>query len=105
MEKEVIINSKDYWFKVVDMLQQNWALIATERDNAIKIIFLSDASGIFDEIIYKSKIDAELELKRNGFKRFTDDKEAQKFISPPTPPFYWKEHPNGRIYSSGRFWK
>ena len=25
-------------------------------------------------------------------------------MAAPTDPFHWDEHPNGRIYSSGRFW-
>ena len=105
MEKEIIINSRDYWFKVVDMLQQNWALIETEDNNKIKVFFIGDTSGVFDELLFDSKTDAERSLSKNGFKKLVDDKEAKEFISPPSPPFHRLEHPNGKIYSSGIFWK
>jgi hypothetical protein len=34
-ETEVQIKSRDYWFKVVDFLQQNWALIDEQEDGVI----------------------------------------------------------------------
>jgi len=33
MDDEVKITSREYWFKVVEMLQQNWALIEFLSDN------------------------------------------------------------------------
>ena len=104
MEKEVILNSRDYWFKVVDMLHHNWALIETE-DKENQSFFIGDISGIFDELIFDSKTEAQRSLSENGFKRLADDKVAQEYISPPSPPFHRREHPNGNIYSSGRYWK
>ena len=48
-EREVEIKSRDYWFKVVDFLQQNWALIDKVEDVAI-VWFFNDTSGVFDEM-------------------------------------------------------
>ena len=33
MQQEVLIQSRDYWYKVVGMLQQNWALIDLYRES------------------------------------------------------------------------
>jgi hypothetical protein len=35
MTDPVKIESHDYWFKVVDMLQQNWALIDAVESRAV----------------------------------------------------------------------
>lgn len=105
MDESIEIQSQDYWFKVVEMLQQNWALIEMLPDAKYKIFFISDTSGIFDEIVYSSMDEATTALIRNGFMRYPDESEAKKFIHPPEPPFYYWDHPNGPIYSSGRFWQ
>ena len=39
------IASRDYWFKVVEMLQQNWALIEP-AERGVTVFFLQDASGV-----------------------------------------------------------
>ncbi len=98
------ISSTDYWFKIVDMLQQNWALIEAQGEGCV-VYFISDASGVFDQIAFEHPAEAQKQLRINGFKKYQDDKEAQKFIVPPRPPFHKSEHPNGAIYSSGRYWK
>ena len=98
------IASRDYWFKVVEMLQQNWALI-DPAERGVTVFFLQDASGMFDQLAFTSVQEAEEALQRNGFRRFAEDAEAQGFLAPPEPPFHPVEHPNGRIYSSGRFWR
>ncbi len=104
MNDPVKIESHDYWFKVVDMLQQNWALIDAGGSRAV-VFFVSDASGIFDRIAFASIQAAEASLAKNGFRRFADDPQARSFLTPPQPPFFNHPHPNGPIYSSGRFWK
>lgn len=106
MEKiQLKIESRDIWFKVVDMLQQNWALIDNIAEDIVCVYFIHDGSGVFDRMNFDT-IDLAIQgLKRNGFNRYVDDKESQKFISPPKAPFYEAKHPNGPIYSSGRFWK
>ena len=44
------IRSRDYWVKVVEMLQQNWALIDVEPDGSCIVHFIHDGSGKFDEM-------------------------------------------------------
>lgn len=106
MEKIIEISSKDYWFKVVEMLQQNWALIDKLPDSiGCTVYFIHDASGVFDQMQFNSEEEAHQALTRNGFARFAEDLSAHKFIAPPLPPFTEANHPNGPIYSSGRFWR
>jgi hypothetical protein len=99
----VSIESRDYWFKIVEFLQQNWALIDPHEQEVV-VWFIDDTSGVFDEMLFASKEEAEGALLRNGFRRFAADPEAQSFLRPPNPPFRRRPHPNGPIYSSGRFW-
>lgn len=55
--------------------------------------------------IAESLRDAQEALSTNGFSRFAGDEHLQSFLAPPLPPFHEGRHPNGKIYSSGRFWK
>jgi len=103
MNDRVEIRSRDYWFKVVDMLQQNWALIDVEPDGSCTVHFVHDRSGKFDEMKFTSEQEAQRQLKQNGFGRYPEDIKAQEFIGVPKPPFYRDSHPNGPIYSSGRY--
>jgi hypothetical protein len=105
VKTSVKIDNRDFWFKIVDFLQQNWALIDEQNDGKVKVFFISDASGVFDTMNFENEQDAKMGLTRNGFKRFADDIESQKFLSPPEAPYFFTSHPNGPIYSSGRFWK
>lgn len=105
MKENIIeIQSRDFWFKIVEFLQQNWALI-DPNNGGYKAFFFGDTSGVFDYLNFDSLDEAELALKRNGFNRFSEDKKAQELIAIPKPPFYERPHPNGPIYSSGRYWK
>jgi len=100
---DVEIVSRDFWFKVVDFLQQNWALV--ERGGAgCKVFFISDTSGVFDELEFQSVDEAVDALRGNRFQRYEGRLEAHRYLTPPKEPFFRKEHPNGAIYSSGRFW-
>lgn len=94
----------EFWFKVVEMLQQNWAIIEPAPDNRVRVIFISDASTIFDEMTFKTEAEASAGLTRNGFRRLANSPELQSFLRAPEPPFHRGVHPNGPIYSSGRFW-
>ncbi|MBP6177423.1 MAG: hypothetical protein KA473_08315 [Anaerolineales bacterium] len=103
MEIEII--SRDCWFKVVEMLQQNWALLEPNKEKSgLVLYFISDTSGIFDQIEFDNSVEAERQLWLNGFGKYAEDKQAQGFISPPPSPFHKSNHPNGAIYSSGRYW-
>jgi hypothetical protein len=103
MSDAVSIQSRDFWVKVVEMLQQNWALIEPEGSK-VTIYFLHDLGGVFDEIPYESLPEAQTALCINGFRRYDADPSFSKIFAPPKPPFRRGKHPNGRIYSSGRFW-
>ena len=98
------IASTDYWFKVIEMLQQNWALITPTDAGCFKVYFISDTSSVFDSLIFMTQFDAEVALARNGFRRYLEDPNAQTFIQPPQSPFCELPHPSGLIYSSGQFW-
>ena len=104
-DSPVEIVSRDYWFKIVEFLQQNWALIDSNPDGVCKVFFFGDTSKVFDRLSFLSVAEAENALRRNGFARFADDKESQEFIAIPEEPFREEQHPNGPIYSSGRFWR
>lgn len=90
--------SLEYWYKVVGFLQQNWAAIDINEDSSATVRFIDDASGVFDEMVFPSSGAACHGLRRNGFRLFSEDVEAQKHISPPSPPFREAHRP---IYSSG----
>jgi hypothetical protein len=101
---EVKITSRQYWFKIVEFLQQNWALIdPTER--GVIVYFFGDTSGVFDEISFNSQQEAEAALRRNGFRLYTEDAKVHEFIAAPNAPFTRRPHSNGPIYSSGRYWR
>lgn len=101
----IAINSQDYWVKVVGMLQQNWALINRNDDGTCTVFFISDDSGVFDQLSFRSLNDSHKALGANGFTRFLASGNLQSLLVPPPPPFHEGGHPNGKIYSSGRFWK
>ncbi len=105
MKDEIAITNNDYWFKVVDMLQQNWALIEPSKMGTGCIVyFIGDTSGVFDQMEFDDVAEAKRQLRINGFGRYEEDDKAKKFIVPPSPPFHKSSHPNGAIYSSGKFW-
>ena len=97
--------SVDFWVKVVEMLQQNWALIEPEQAGGVRVYFITDRSGVFDEIAFSSEDEACKSLSRNGFRHFAEDAHLQSFLRPPSTPFFRAHHPNGAIYSSGAFWR
>ena len=105
MHQEAPIKSRDYWVKEVEMLQQNWALIEPDGPSSVRVHFISDTGGIFDTMAFPSNEKAIEALSRNGFRRYAKAADLHSFLRPPDPPFHQGSHPNGRIYSSGRFWK
>ena len=105
MSQPVPIKSRDFWVKVVEMLQQNWALIDPEVGDSARVLFINDTSGVFDEMEFSSVSAAERALEKNGFRCFAASADLQSFLSPPPAPFQRTTHPNGPIYSSGRFWR
>jgi hypothetical protein len=104
-ENTIAIKSRDYWFKVLGMLSQDWALIDEQEGGKFKVLFINDHSNIFDELEFDSEDEAIEGLKRNDFERYADDKESQKFISSPRPLFTLDEIMKEPKYSSGNYWK
>ena len=93
-----------WWVKVVEYLQQNWAVIVRAEEGVV-IVFANDLGGIFDWIEFSDEQAARSALFRNGFEEFDKDPSLQEFLRPPPQPKEFQRHPNGLIYSSGRFWK
>ena len=98
------VETSRFWFKVVDMLQHNWAVILP-HDDGVEVVFFGDTSYIFDRMVFSLAEKAAKALLRNGFALFDDDKDAQIFI--PKPAAQLKDEPMYRrpIYSSGEFWR
>lgn len=72
--QHVEIRSRDYWFKIVDFLQQNWALIDQDLDaSECTVFFFGDTSGVFDRLRFSSVEDAEEALHTNGFAQYSLD--------------------------------
>ena len=104
--KTVEISSRDWWIKIVGMLQQNWALIESNiNQEGCTIYFVNDISGVFDRLHYPYVRSATSDLRRNRFSIYhTKTAEFQIDIPKPEPPFFETTHVNGQIYSSGRYW-
>ncbi len=102
-KKNIIeIKSRDYWVKVIEMLQQNRALVEPV-DGGAKVYFFDDDSAIFDEMTFPSVADAESGLDWNDFEKLAENKEMREFFRfPPEPPFYLGVP--YAIYSTGEFW-
>ncbi|MFC1701281.1 carboxypeptidase-like regulatory domain-containing protein [Pseudomonadota bacterium] len=41
----------------------------------------------------------------NGFRKYQDNLDVQNFIALPKGKFHERPHPNGNIYSSGKYWE
>ena len=104
-ERACTIENRDFWVKVIEMLQQNWAVMESDPTTGIRVYFITDTDGVFDDIAFPSTLQASDALRRNGFRRFADARDLQAFLHQPSGPFYRLSHPNGPIYSSGRFWR
>ncbi|NLA41234.1 MAG: hypothetical protein GX874_07465 [Smithella sp.] len=92
------------WFKIVEFLQRNRAVVIKLEDDVL-VVFYGDTCGVFDEMPFPTRDEDEHALRRNGFSKFLEDKRAQEFIGLPRGEFTERPHPNGGIYSSGRFWR
>ena len=87
--------AQDPWVKIVGFLQQNWAVVI-EREDDILVIFYGDTCGVFDEIAFETVQEAEASLRRNGFTKYSEDKEKQGFIRLPRGEFMEMRHPGWR---------
>lgn len=94
----------EFWLKVVGMLQTNWAVVVP-GPAGVEIVFVHDQSGIFDRLALPDAGEAVRQLRLNGFSRYAENERAQGYLVPPSGPYHEAPHPNGPIYSSGRFWR
>ncbi len=101
---EVPIRSRDYWFKGLENHQTNWCLIDAGADRSVIAYFFHELSGVFDRLKFETAAQADAELRFNGFVRLAECPDLDQ-SSAPLPPFRTDRHPNGPIYSSGRFWR
>ena len=54
-DEPIEIRSRDYWFKIVEFLQQNWALIDdAPGGRGCTVFFFGDTSGVFDRLSFSS---------------------------------------------------
>jgi hypothetical protein len=103
-DRVIPIAGRDVWVKTIEMLQQNWALIEISDEGTALVHVISDTGGVFDMLRFDGQAPAETALRRNGFRRFASNERLKAMLSPPVPPYVARAHPNGPIYSSGRFW-
>ena len=113
------ISSKDWWVKVLNMCQHNWALI--ESDTATIIYFFHDngvtlsppkklkyfevknKSGIIDSLVFDNNLSAEQALKRNGFIRLSENSGPWE-LNIPLNDFYDAREDGLGIYSKDGRW-
>lgn len=101
---EISIRSRDYWFKPLENHQTNWCLIDASEVGRVVAYFFHELSGVLDLLQFDTAAQANAELIYNGFVRLAECQDLDQNAVPP-PPFRTDQHPNGPIYSSGRFWR
>ena len=93
-------NKNTWYYKPIDMLVINFAIISEYTPNVIR--FIDQTGYVFDRISFDETTSLHDELIRNGFKEVADDDfiklvglpEAIKDVGGETQP----------VYSSGKFW-
>jgi hypothetical protein len=90
-----------FWIKVLEMLNQNWAIIEDQGPRTI-VVFCGDDGGVFDELEFDSRPAAEAALSRNGFVRFDPPRDIPRH---PAGALFLVKVENNGVYSSGRFWR
>ena len=98
-------NIDDWYVKLVEMLQQNWAII--KLGETTQIIFVNDPGDVFDIIEVKDQETAHDKLMQNGFDKFSSPsrksfRPLEEFLTPPFKVVDTRERRN--IYSSGEYW-
>jgi hypothetical protein len=95
VSEPVGIKSTDFWGKVVEMLQQNWALIEDEPGRAVRVFSSATRAACSMRLRFPpiSRRD-----RRSGFKRFADSADLLSFLRPPPAPYHRTAHPSGAIY-------
>ena len=90
--------------KEVQFLQQNWAL-PVSIEGGLALLFVDDNARVFDRMDFHDEREMFEALRRNEFDEFAKMPRLQEFLRAPDIPSSARKHPNGRIYSSGRFWR
>lgn len=128
--KEFKITSTEWWYKPLEMLSQNWALVeVNSKTKAVTVYFfydeglilgnggpstpikfykseLLDYASIIDSLEFENSKEAEQNLKSNGFKLIKQRSITDSYA--PDPPrqkkfFDAKKYHSG-IYSNDGYW-
>ena len=115
------INSREWWIKVLGMLQHNWALIEEGLDGAATVYFFHDGEvgmgcygysraqlkgryAIVDSLDFASVQLAKEALARNGFRLHGDDERLGSDVKP-RGNFYDVRAMEDGVYSRQNNWK
>lgn len=120
--KEFLINSRDWWFKPVDMLVHNWALIESSCNKTATVYFFHDngstKSGsqnyklfqlkgrcaIIDSLEFENQDAAKLALGYNGFRQL-ETNAGPWDGNVPLGNFYDARATEEGVYSKAGYWK
>jgi ADP-ribosylglycohydrolase len=99
----------ELWVKVVEFMQQNWAVLQADTPSeSARIWFIDDGLSVFDYIDYESHATARRALRLNGFELYDAsehdwlESRLPEHLGPGhTPELRWSPR---RIYSSGKHW-
>ena len=94
----------NWWVKVVEFLQQNWAL-PVPIEGGFALLFVDDHARVFDRLDFQDEREMCEALRRNEFEELAKTPRLQEFLRAPDIPSSARKHPNCRIYSSGRYWR
>lgn len=92
-----------YWCKVIGLGEHNWAVILPSGPR-FEVVFFTNDSCIFDKMNFFSQEQAISALEKNEFSLYKDDDLLQQYVQAPQHPFGHRDHPSGKIYSSGKYW-
>jgi hypothetical protein len=115
------ISNRDWWVKVLGMLQHNWALIEEDRNGATTVYFFHDGGmtlgstgyrlseirsrcAVVDSLNFPNKEDALQALDKNGFFRLTE-RPGPWMNDYPRGHFYDARATEEGIYSKSGYWK
>lgn len=114
---EFVISSREWWFKVLGMLNENWALIEDTPEKATVYFFHSSGmptmsikprngpwSAIVDSLEFSDWESAANALSRNGFTQFSAIADAWEGNPPPEEKFYDAREKEPGIYSKQGYW-
>lgn len=92
------------WFKVISMLQQNWA-VCEPTATVCRVRFFDDDSSVFDRLEFPDTSAAAIALAHNGFTRIRDRPSFMTVAPLPRFPLTDAGSNSRPVYSSGDHWK